>query len=209
MALRKREPSSRVEDKSERRDQARSLDALTKQLEQGDATVRRWAARDLAVYPTAAPLLCQHLEHETDLSVREAMLDSLMQLGNTAVVDGLLPMLRSADVALRNEIIELLQNMPAAVAPRMRGLLADQDENIRIYAIDVARALAHPEVPEMMRDLLARESHINVIGQAVECLAEAGTPEVLPVLEELKANHSTEPFIVFAVDTAISRITGC
>ncbi len=210
MALRKQtisESAATPADGSERRDHGRSLETLIQQLRQGPPNERRWAARDLADYPAAATVLCERLPTETEPTVREAILDSLMTLGNAAVVEALLPLLRSEDTGLRNGVIEVLQNLPQAVAPKLRGLLADPDSDVRIFTIDILHSLPHPETPAWLSELIERETHVNVIGSAVDCLAEIGTPEMIPQLERLKTRFAEQPFIGFAVDAAIARIS--
>ncbi len=209
MALRKstgNDPDSA--DQSERRDQGRDLDALCTQLRQGEVNERRWAARDLARYPAAAHALSAGLPDEPDAIVREAILDSLLTLGNAAVVDALLPLLRSDDASLRNGVIEVLQALPHAVAPKLQNLLADSDSDVRIFAIDILRSLPHPEAPMWLRGVLGRETHVNVLGSAVDCLAEIGTPDMVPLLYTIKERWANEPYIGFAVDATIARING-
>lgn len=192
----------------ERRDHARSYEDLARQLVEGEAAARRWAARDLADYPTAVELLCARLPQEPDLAVREAIFDTLLRFGNAAVVNGLLPLLRSDDAALRNTVIETLQALPLVVAPQVQRLLADPDSDVRIFAIDILRSLAHPAAPQWLSELLARETHVNVIGQALDCVAEIGTPEMVPALTQIKERFAQYPYIGFAADMAIARING-
>jgi HEAT repeat protein len=206
MALRKKQTSNSDGRHNERRDRARSLEDLLAQIKEPNPIARRWAARDLAAYPTAITTLCELLPTEPDFGVREAMFDTLHHLGNGAVVDGLVPLLRSDDAALRNSVIEVLQALPTFIDSKIRTLLADPDSDVRIFAIDILRAVPHPDAPYWLTEVLNQETHINVIGQALDCLVEIGSPDMIPMLNDLKQRFADQPYICFAVDTVLHRI---
>lgn len=190
----------------EAREFPRDLDGLSAQLEDADASVRRWAARDLAAHPRAAPLLCARLSVETEASVRAVLFSSAATLGGAAVVDGMLPLLRSEDAALRNGAIEVLSGLPAEVAPRIAQLLHDVDSDVRIFTLNLLGDLPHPSVPDWLCQVLADETEPNVIGAALEVLAEVGTPEMREPLRAVRQRFASDPFIGFAVDLALQRI---
>ena len=119
-----------------------------------------------------------------------------------------MPLLGSEDANLRNGAIEALQQMPDEVAPHVEAMLADPDSDVRIFAVDVLSALPHPMVPEWLRRVVTLDPHVNVCAAALDALAEAGQPEVIPALEELADRFSDVAFIQFAVDAAIRRIRG-
>jgi HEAT repeat protein len=205
MALKKSgeaQPLRRIE----ARDYPRDVDGLSAQLSDADAAVRRWAARDLAAHPTAAALLCARLAEETDPSVRAVLFSSVARLGGSEVVDGLLPLLRSEDAALRNGAIEVLSGLPAAVAPRIERLLHDADSDVRIFTINLMGDLPHPHVPVWLSHVLQGETEANVVGAALEVLAEVGNADLLPPLRAARARFAEDAFITFAADVAIERI---
>lgn len=190
----------------EQRLQPRDMAGLLEQLGEGNPSARRWAARDLSSHPDAAQPLCQHLLQETEQSVREAIFDSMLKIGGATVVEKLLPLLHSDDASLRNGAIEVLQDLPEEVSPRMQTLLHDPESDVRIFAIDILQVLAHPDTPKWLLEVLDQEQHINVLATAVDRLAEVGTPEMVPKLLALKARFPDQSYIAFAVDTAIRRI---
>jgi len=193
---------------AERRHRGRNCQGLIQQLASWDVQERRWAARDLAACPQAAEVLLQALAGESEHVVREAIFDSLQQIGGERVVAGLIDLLRSEDAALRNGAIEVLQSMPDEVAPHIGELLCDSDSDVRIFAIDILQQLAHPRTPEWLLSILQNETHVNVVAAAVDRVAEVGTLEMIPALEAVKQRFAGEPFIGFAVDVAIRRIRG-
>jgi HEAT repeat protein len=181
-------------------------DGSIRRLESPDATERRWAARDLAQYGDSSTPLLARLEREPDLSVREVILTTLTRLADPTAVNGLAACLRSEDAGLRNEAIEAMKAMPAAVAPIMRGLLADHDPDVRILAINILESLRHPDVEAWLIGVIAHEPMINVCGTAVDLLSEVGSSACREALERLPARFVAEPYIQFAVDLALKRI---
>ncbi len=189
-----------------RRKYRRDREGLLEQLRDPDPGVRRWAARDLAAYPDTATTLCRVLGEERDGAVREALLDTLSAIGTTEVVEGLVPYLRSDDAALRNGVVEVLQGLPEQVAPHMERLLRDPDPDVRIFALDILKSLPHPDTPRWLRQVLETETHINVVGTALDRAAEVGGPDLVPVLEQVKRRFEGEAFIGFVVDAVMERI---
>ena len=190
------------------RQNTRDYAGLLQQLESSDPSKRRWGARDLANYPQAVDPLLRQIAVETEHPVREAIFDSLQQIGGAAVVSGLIPLLRNEDAGVRNGAIEVLQAMPEDVAPHIVGLLNDGDSDVRIFAIDILQQLAHPQTPLWLLSVLKDETHINVIAAAVDRLAEVGTTDMLPELKALKLRFPDESYLLFAIQTAIDRIEG-
>ncbi len=206
MGLKKKQEPNTGAIAVEQRQPSRDYAGLVKSLESGDPMKRRWAARDLAAWPEAVEKLLTALQDETEHPVREAIFDSLGLIGGEAVVSGLIPILRLEDAALRNGAIEVLQSIPEAVALHIIELLNDQDSDVRIFAIDILQQLAHPRTPEWLLSVLKDETHVNVVATAVDRLAEVGTPDMVSDLEAIKQRFPDEPYLAFAVDTAVRRI---
>jgi len=207
MALVRRATAAIAEDRS-RGDTPCGKAEWIADLASADASIRRRAAHALCQLPDAVPVLWAHLVNEWSLSVRSIILTGLIVHKSPAVVTGLLPLLGGEDANLRNGAIEALQQMPDEVAPHVEAMLADPDSDIRIFAVDVLSALPHPMVPEWLRRVVTLDPHVNVCAAALDALAEAGQPEVIPALEKLADRFSDVAFIQFAVDAAIRRIRG-
>ncbi len=204
MALIKSNPAAGAE--QEERQRERDQAGLLEQLNDPDAESRRWAARDLADHPGSSVALVDRLRCEDDTSVREIILTSLVLLGDSAAIDGLVTCMRSEDAALRNEAIEAMKQLPAAVSPIMLGLLADEDSDMRIFAVNILESLRHPEVEAWLSQVIENDAHVNVCATAVDLLGEVGSRAVLEPLLRLKARFAKEPYIQFAADLAIKRI---
>lgn len=190
----------------EPREYTRDTDGLIEQLQDADVTLRRWAARDLAIHPKAVPALCAHLANEPDHSVRQVIFTTLGCLGGTDVALGLIPLLRSEDPGLRNGAIETLSELPDEVAPHIEGLLRDPDADVRIFTLNLMTDLKHPDVNLWLTRVLMEDRHVNVVAAALELLAEVGTRAALPALKAARQRFSDDVFIGFAADLAQQRI---
>lgn len=209
MALKKSTASTALRP-VEARDYPRDTDGLIAQLTDADASVRRWAARDLAAHPQAADILCTRLSDEPDASVRAVIFSSVALMGTgvggSVVVQSLLPLLRSEDPAMRNGAIEVLASLPDAVAPHIETLLSDADGDVRIFTVNLLGDLKHPKVPQWLGQVLVNEASVNVVGAALEVLAEVGTPASMPALHAAAKRFADDAYIGFAVNLAIERI---
>lgn len=184
----------------------RDCPGLLVQLQDADPATRRWAARDLADCPGVSAALVERLNQEAEVSVREVILSTLTGLGDATAVAGLVECLRSEDVPLRNEAIESMRQLPEAVAPIMRGLLADPDPDVRIFAVNILQSLCHPEVETWLIEVIEQDAHVNVCATAVDLLGEVGTVVAHESLLRLKARFTNEPYIRFAADLALERL---
>ncbi len=208
MAL-KKQTNKENNSPQEKRKTNRTFEGLITELSSPDIRKRRWAARDLSEHgEQAVSALLGALNTEKEFVVQEAILDTLENIGGEKVVTGLLPFLRSDNAALRNSVISVLQAMPESVALHIIDLLNDHDSDVRIFAIDILQVLKHHDAPQWLVSVLKDENHVNVIATAVDRLAEIGTPDMVKDLLAIKERFPDEPYLHFAVDTAISRING-
>ena len=206
MAFIKKHPAETIE-QCERK-QPRDCANLELQLSDPSPSARRWAARDLAGCPDASAALIVQLQREEDSSVREIILTTLTQVGDEEAVAGLVNCLRSEDASLRNEAIEAMKLLPDEVAPIMGQLLKDPDPDVRIFAVNILESLRHEKVEEWLSDVIENDAHVNVCATAVDLLGEVGTLYSWDALKNLKARFPDEPYISFATDLALKRISG-
>jgi len=183
------------------------LPILLEKLHHSLAETRRWAARDLLAYSSSTGALIERLKIEPDRSVREIILTSLTRLGGTVAVKGLVECLRSEDACMRNEAIAAMKALPVEVSPIMDSLLIDEDADVRIMAVNILESLMHPDVEKWLIHVIELDLVINVCGTAVDLLGEVGTKDCLTALLSLKKRFSEEPYIQFATDLAIKRIS--
>lgn len=199
-------PKEGNDGEKEKRYTRRGPGGLIEQLADPRPQVRRFAVRDLSAFPEAVPALLSHLKTESERVVQEVVFTSLQAIGGDAVVEGLVPYLKSEDAALRNGVIEVLQGLPDAVSGLIHTLLHDDDSDTRIFAVDILRELAHPQINVWLEKILIEEQNVNVCAAAVDCLSEVGTPDLIPSLHALGERFADVPFISFAVQAAVERI---
>jgi HEAT repeat protein len=205
MPLIKNQQSDRVI--VDERTKSRDCASLVKELENPSSIARRWAARDLADCHDASAALVSRLNREDDISVREVILTTLTNLGDNIAIAGLVDCLRSEDAVLRNESIEVMKQLPDEVAPIMRGLLHDQDSDVRIFAVNILESLRHPDVEAWLMDVINNDHNVNVCATALDLLVEVGSKSSEEPLNALKIRFAEEPYIQFAVDLALKRIS--
>jgi HEAT repeat protein len=189
------------------RKRSRDCPGLLAQLDDADPTARRWAARDLTGCPGASEALVRRLLREEEAAVRSVILSTLTILGDEIAVEGLVRCLRSEDAAVRNEAIEAMKQLPVEVAFVMGALLADADPDVRIFAVNILESLRHPEVERWLITVIERDPQLNVCATAVDLLGEVGTSAAREPLQRLKARFAGEPYIQFAADLALRRLS--
>jgi HEAT repeat protein len=191
---------------------SRGYEALVAELWDADSGIRRAAVRGLAALPAGVPdpsmALCDRLDVETSLSVRSVIMSRLILVGTPEVAVRLTDHLHSDDAQLRNAAIEALQEMPRAVAPLLDRLLADEDSDVRIFAVNILSAVCLERAPERLAAVVRTDPHVNVCVAAVDGLVEVGGTEMISDIESLGARFAQNAFVQFAVDTAIRRIRG-
>ncbi len=182
-----------------------SADAVLSALRDPEAEQRSRAARAAQQFPDCGLALCAHLENERDRAVRAHILTTLIKIQSLAIAQCLLAYLRSDDVALRNEVIIALQQMPQSIAPFMHDLLRDPDPDVRIFSLNILAGTRDSQARDWILEVIARDPHMNVCATALDALAEIGTPAMIPALQELATRFNND-YIRFAVDVAIRRI---
>jgi len=186
----------------------RDCDALAAALEDSDADGRRHAAREMAHCPGAAAALVSRLKRETDIAVREIVLNSLVRLNDPLAISGLVDCLRSEDAALRNEAIEAFKLMGSEVDSVLQSLIADPDPDpdVRIFVVNILDSQRHPEAESWLIKVIEEDAHVNVCATAVDLLCEVASEAAVDPLIRLKARFVSEPYIQFAADLALKRI---
>ncbi len=203
MPLRK----SKAEDLAQPLDQpVLTLEEALDLLDADDPAVRQSVARSLGGDHRAIEALCARFIAETDLPTREALAVSIIRTGGAVAVERLLPILSSDDAALRNTVIEILQALPADVAPHMERLLDHADSDVRIFAVNVLEALRHPKVEDWQNAVITAVRQYNVVGTALDLLGEVGTEAAMPALARVTTRFGDEPFLRFAAANAVKRI---
>lgn len=175
-------------------------------LDDPDPGQRRLALRALGA--GSEGLLLDHLARETDASLREACLLALIDLATPEAAEGLARLLSSEEAALRNGALESLAALPAQSAALLDRMAGSDDPDVRIFAAILAGELGLDWIEDWLIDLLSRDDDANVCAAICEVLAEAGSEDALPALQEIPARFPDEPFLHFVAATVTSRLGG-
>ncbi|WP_166145460.1 HEAT repeat domain-containing protein [Methylosinus sp. RM1] len=187
---------------------SRELGELIQLIQKGAIAQRLDAAHSLVAFgEVAAEALCAALLNEADDALRDAIAVSLARVGGRSVVSGLAPMLRSDDAAIRNIAVDILKELPQAVAPLMETRLDDPDPDVRILLVNVLGSLRHAKVEQWLIDVVDRDENVNLVAVAIEALDEIGGAAARGALSRAADRFSHEPFIVFSAENALLHIS--
>lgn len=182
---------------------------LLERLLDAAAETRRSAARALAGDPAMVAALVARVGEEPELTVREAILTSLLQTGGDEALTRLLGFIRAENPRLRNEVFDVLAEFPGdRLRTHVERLLADADPHKRIAAVRMIQALANPAAGELLAAVLEREEHVNVAAAAVELIGEMGCANAAESLRRARSRFAAVPFMRFAIETALARVAG-
>jgi HEAT repeat protein len=179
--------------------------ALLDDLAALDPHLRRGAARRLGAYPqTAASLGCA-IGTEAVGSVRESIFTALIRIGTKLAAAGLVPLLQSQDAGLRNGAMEALKTMPEFAAECLGEIFADASD-VRIFSVEILGALPSSDRLRWLRRVADDEVEVNVCAVAVDTLVKTGDYEAAPLLLQILKRFPDEPYLEFAVLSALARI---
>jgi HEAT repeat protein len=170
--------------------------------------VRRGAARELAAAPGGLEALCARVPVEPDRAVLDLLLTLLVERPSRAVVVRLLPCLASEDARLRGAVAEALEQMPGPLGEEIEALLEHPDPDIRLQGVVALQNAPLTTAPRLLREVLAREAHVNLCAAALEGLAAVGDEGDLAAVAAVRNRFPGVPFIDFAVSVCSARIRG-
>jgi HEAT repeat protein len=150
-------------------------------LRNGTAEERWAAARGLARFADAVPVLRAALAVEAVENVREAIFTSLARIASDESFAALLSYLRTDDAALKL--------MPGITRAHLQDLLHDPDPDIRLLACDLARTVPEAETAVLLASVAETDPLPNICAAAIDLLAEIGTAAQLPALTRSAARE--------------------
>ncbi|WP_342607035.1 HEAT repeat domain-containing protein [Vibrio tritonius] len=189
-----------------------SVANIQPQLKNGTEEEKIAALHDLDLFDSQAilPLLediITLIENEESNYLGEVAFSSLRSHLCDEVVQKLTGFLASESPFIRNQAIELLQNAPELLAPYMSDLIHNSNPDVRIFAVDILGLLPHDGVPNWLREILRKETHVNVIGAAIDRITQLADPSLLEDVKQAQQRFSAVAYIQFACKVAIDRLT--
>lgn len=183
----------------------REIPVSVDMIDSASTTERREAVRRLPDQPEVNAALVSRLDVEPEPSVRELILNTLVERRTAETVRGLLPFLGSEDAALRNAVADVLTMMPELVAGEVPALLAADDHDVRIMTVVMLGKLAHPRVPGWLVGVAESDPHPNVVGCALNELLQLAQEGTSAPFEHAAARFPDDPFIAFLATLAETR----
>lgn len=184
---------------------AATSEAAFRGLQSADPAVRLAAARQLSGVHGAVPAISRCLEIERDLAVRDAMVEVLVASDSPLACERLVGYMRSEDAALRTAAAVALARMPSTEAVVL-GLMVDPDPDVRILTVMTLGALELDAVPQWLLSILDHDAHPNVVGAALNVLADVGDASMVDVVHDVGARFATDPFIAFVAPKVADRL---
>ena len=124
----------------------------------------------------------------------------------------LFALLQSDNAYLRNAVIHFLQTYEQGLRPYLEALFQKADRDVRIFIVNILGDMRLEASTEILHSFIAQEvanqKDINVIMTAVDYLGEIGTEQDIALLEAVKQEFASEPYVAFGVEMAINRIKG-
>jgi len=161
-----------------------SQEELTKAIQEltdADPSVRRIAAEALsegderAIYPLIRAL------RDANTGVQDAAMRSIIAIGGEVTAYMALPLLRESPF-LRNTARIILRQIGRPSVPLLRPLLADKDDDVRTFAVDLITDIGWCDYPAELARLLEADPNQNVKASAARAIGVLGYHEGLPAL---------------------------
>jgi len=178
---------------------------LIEDLRSEDESVRRIAAEDLGdcgdsdgVEPLVDAL------SDPSPAVREAATEALIRIGGERVVVHALTELRSESAAARTAACCVLKQLGEVAVPHVAQQLADDDKDVRLFAIDILAGIGSPSAEQALMATL-EDRDASVAADAANALGEIhAVAAVDALIGALRAN----PWIRCAVARSLGQIGG-
>lgn len=184
------------------------IELLIQRLNQGDERSRRYAAQDLAAFPSPAVVeaLCYRLVQESSRLVQEAIAGTLVAIGSEAVVTRVSTLLASQDAYLRNLAVEILQALGQQARETLLGLLQSSDPDIRLLTVNVLGEARYREAAATLRQVVETDPDLNVVAAAIECLGEMGLRQEDIAAIGRARERFDDPFLDYVAEQALRKI---
>jgi len=164
------------------------LSTLLQHLTDRDPAVQRTAAETLsegderAIYPLIRAL------RDANTGVQDAAMRSIIAIGGEVAAYMALPLLRESPF-LRNTARIILRQIGQPAVPLLRTLLADKDDDVRTFAVDLISDIGWCDYPAEIARLLEADPNQNVQASAARAIGVLGYREGLPVLVAALRNN--------------------
>ena len=182
--------------------QTEDITRLIQDLSQPDPAERRSAAETLASADERALYPLIRALRDENAGVQDAAMRSLVAIGGEPAAYMTLPLLREGPL-LRNTARIILKQIGTPAVPLLHPLLADKDDDVRTFAVDLIADIGSCEYPEELLRLLRADPNQNVRSSAALAIGALGLRSAAPAL--VAALRDNE-WVCFSALEALSAI---
>lgn len=157
------------------------LAAILQKVTDPDPSERRMAAESLseaderAIYPLIKAL------RDENTGVQDAAMRSIVTIGGEVSAYMTLPLLRESPF-LRNTARIILRQIGQPAVPLLHSLLADKDDDVRTFAVDLISDIGWCDYPADIARLLEADPNQNVRASAARAIGVLGYHDAIPAL---------------------------
>lgn len=185
------------------------INDLEEQLKNGrnkDDRIR--AALDLAKIKTkeAVDILADQLFVEEDKAVQEAIVTSLINIGDEYVARRAAEFLESEDAYIRNAGVEILSTIGENAIEVLHELIHHHDKDVRILAINALGENHIKDAVRFLRQIILEDDDENVVAAAIEYVSELGFEKIDKETIMRASKRFSSPFFQYVVKTAINKM---
>lgn len=150
--------------------------------------------------------LIGQLEVETSRAVQEAIVSSLIKIGDRYVAESAAKLLKNDDAYVRNAGVEILSILGDSALEVLEKMIKHPDKDVRQLAVNALGEGRLKEAPTLLRKVIAEDEDENVVAAAIEYLGEVGCGEEDREVIMRAANRFSSPFFDYVVKMAIKKL---
>ncbi|SHM56574.1 HEAT repeat-containing protein [Caldanaerovirga acetigignens] len=185
------------------------ISELAEQLKSGKSKNERiQAALDLGSIKAkeAVDVLVEQLLVEEDEAVREAIVTSLIKIGDEYVANRAAELLECEDAYVRNAGVEILSIIGGPAIEILRKMINHPDRDVRILAVNALGESHIRETNRYLRRVIMEDNDENVMASAIEYLSELGFEKEDKEVVMRAAKRFSSPFFQYVVKSAIEKM---
>lgn len=179
-------------------------------MRNGRESERITAALDLGDFADkkVVEVLAEQLRMETSRAVQEAIVSSLIKIGNEDVAEAAAELLESDDAYLRNVGVEILATIGNSALGIFEKMIMHPDKDVRQQVVNAIGEGQLKEAVGILRKVIEEDEEENVVAAAVEYLGEIGGGEEDRKVIMQALNRFSSPFFQYAAEVALKKMGG-
>lgn len=150
--------------------------------------------------------LAKQLEVETSRVVQEAIVSSLIKIGNKYVAESAAEFLKSDDAYIRNAGVEILSVIGDSAFEVLEKMIKYPDKDVRQLAVNAVGESNLKKSPMLLRKVIEEDEEENVVAAAIEYLGEIGSSAEDREVIMKASNRFTSPFFGYIVKVALKKL---